>query len=99
MQKVSKKWRKAFDRIIAEEEKREISVSEAVKTIQAIEGTGSSVMIGIEKEKAPLASYISILKAIADNPWTELEYIDSTSPHFLKSNIQELYRTSREGQR
>jgi hypothetical protein len=73
-----------------EEQKREISVSEALDVIKSIKGSGSTVLIGMKNEKVSLASYLPLLDAISENVWTELEFVDSGSPDFLKTNIQKL---------
>jgi hypothetical protein len=73
---------------VEKEKKKDISVEQAAAVLQEAQGWGSSVWVGIVAHGVPLRDYLLLLKAIADNVWLELVFIDGQKPAFIGENIR-----------
>ena len=70
------------------ESKRDLSIDEAVKILADAEGWGSTVIIGIQAHDVPLADYLPLLKAISENVWLDLAFVEGRRPNFVNDNIK-----------
>ena len=72
----------------AKEKKKDITVAEAVKILRDAKGWDSSVMVGIEAHAIPLQDYLPLLRAISENPWLDLSFVEGCKPDFINKNIK-----------
>jgi hypothetical protein len=70
------------------ENKRDLSIDEAAKILKNAEGWQSSVIVGIQAHDVPLAEYLPLLKAVAENSWLDLAFVEGRKPNFLFDNLK-----------
>ena len=55
------------------ENRNNISVKEATQVLKNAKGWGSAVGVAIVSDSVHLSSFVSIVQAVAENPWLDLE--------------------------
>lgn len=73
---------------VEKEKKQDITVEQAAAVLRDAQGWGSSVWVGIVAHGVPLQDYLPLLKAIADNVWLDLVFVDGQKPDFIADNIR-----------
>ena len=73
---------------VAKEQKKGVTIEQAVIILREAEGWGSSVMVGIVAHRVPLKDYLPLLKAISENPILELAFVEGAKPTFINENIK-----------
>ena len=84
---------------VAKENKRNVSVKEAVAVMRKAEGWGSSVKVGIVADNVLLGEYLPLLNTISQNLMLELAFIDAEKPNFMHRNIRQRIEDAEAGER
>lgn len=72
----------------AKEKRNDITIDEAATILREAEGWGSSVIVGIFAHDAPLQDYLPLLKAISDNAWLELAFVEGPKANFINDKLK-----------
>ena len=72
----------------AKEKMEGITVKEASKILSDAKGWGSSVIVGVEAHGVRLQDYLPLLKAISENDWLDLSFVEGLKPDFINNNIK-----------
>jgi hypothetical protein len=73
---------------VEKEKKRDITVEQAAGILRDAKGSGSSVVVGLVAHGVPLQDYLPLLKAISENAWLDLSFVEGRKPNFINDNIK-----------
>jgi hypothetical protein len=74
---------------VKQEDQRNLTVEDAAALLRKVNGGESSVFVGIEAHRVPLADYMPLVKAISENFWLDLTFIEGRKPDFIFDNIKQ----------
>ncbi len=70
------------------ENRRDLTIEAAAAILKAAEGWGSKVYVGIEAHDVPLQDCLPLLKAVAENVWLDLAFVEGSKPTYIHDNIR-----------
>ncbi len=73
---------------VQEENKVNITVSEAIPILRYAKGWGSIVKVGLVVRDVPLADYLPVLAEISKNSVLDLAFLEGEKPNFVHDNIR-----------
>lgn len=77
---------------VKDENKKDISVAEATEILRNAKGWGSGVGVAIITDGAEISKYVELLKAIAENPRLNLEYLKQRREGGMGESILKYYK-------